>query len=76
MKTKDTFRLNMFDMEADEEHDHIAGNVTDQVVDTTVNIHINSTRARKDLEKIISEMTVDQEENEEEDLLALMDKAQ
>ena len=39
MKTKDTFRLNMFDMEADEEHDPIARNVSDQVVDTTLNTH-------------------------------------
>ena len=75
MKTKDTFRLNMFDMDADEEQYHV-GSVTDAVEDTTVNIHINSTRTRKDLEKIISEMTVDQEDNDEDDLLALMDKAQ
>ena len=75
MKTKDTFRLNMFDMDADEEHDHVES-VPDTVEDTTVNIHINSTRTRKDLEKIISEMTVDHEDNDEDDLLALMDKAQ
>ena len=43
--------------------------------DLTVNISINSGRRRDDLEKIISEMTVASEDREEEDLLALMDKA-
>lgn len=43
--------------------------------DLTVNISINSGRRRDDLEKIISEMTVASEDREEDDLLALMDKA-
>ena len=43
--------------------------------DLTVNISINSGRRRDDLEKIISEMTVTSEDREEDDLLALMDKA-
>ena len=43
--------------------------------DLTVNISINSGRRRDDLEKIISEMTVASDDREEDDLLALMDKA-
>ena len=72
--SKEVFRLHMFDVEsgADEVVDDIPKQKPE---DLTVNISINSGRQRDDLEKIISEMTVTPEEREEEDLLALMDKA-
>ena len=47
----------------------------DKVEDTTLNIDVNSSRTRDDLNKIISEMTVSSEEKDDDDLLALMDKA-
>ena len=72
--SKEVFRLHMFDAEsgADEVVDDIPKHKPE---DLTVNISINSGRRRDDLEKIISEMTVTSEDREEDDLLALMDKA-
>ena len=43
--------------------------------DRTLNIDLKTGRGRGELERIITEMTVEAEEAEEEDLLALMDKA-
>ena len=74
--SKEVFRLHMFD--ADPGEDDVAEAETipkHKPDDLTVNISINSGRRRDDLEKIISEMTVTSEDKEEDDLLALMDKA-
>ena len=73
VKNKEVFRLNMFDVDIPEEE--VNEILPQEVEDLTVNININSTRTRGDLEKIITEMTVTPEDKDEDDLLALMDKA-
>ena len=40
-----------------------------------MSIDVKASRGRGDLERIINEMTVEDTEQEEDDLLALMDKA-
>ena len=67
-------RLNMFDMDGDEENQEVVPDVN-KVEDSTLNIDVNSSRTREDLNKIISEMTVSSEEKDDDDLLALMDQA-
>ena len=69
------FRLNLFDTEevpGVEAEEEAGARDTSQ---HTVNIDLAAGRDRGQLEKIINEMTVGEEEQQEEDLLALMDKA-
>ena len=73
--TKEVFRLNMFDHDAEDDLGVVETLEANQEEDNTVNISLNSSRTRQDLEKIISEMTVSQDNGDEDDLLALMDKA-
>ena len=74
--SKEVFRLHMFDADPAEDEMADAEEIPKHKPDDlTVNISINSSRRRDDLEKIISEMTVTSEDREEDDLLALMDKA-
>ena len=73
--SKEVFRLHMFDADPGEDDVAEAEIPKHKPDDLTVNISINSSRRRDDLEKIISEMTVTSEDREEDDLLALMDKA-
>ena len=74
---KDVFRLNMFDQDTTEEEPLMAAekHSSDADADTTLNISLNSSQTRHDLEKIISEMTVTEDNDEDDDLLALMDQA-
>ena len=70
---KELFKLNLFDTEVELE----TGSELDQQTSdfTAVNIDLHSSRKRGDIDKIITEMTITQEESEEDDLLALMDQA-
>ena len=70
-RRRDTFRLNLFDGDLGEEE----GEDLPTAHNPTLSIDLKTGRSRGDLEKIISEMTVDEAEEEEEDILALMDKA-
>ena len=73
---KDVFRLNMFDLDTEEEPLMAAEKQSsDADADNTLNISLNSSQTRHDLEKIISEMTVTEDNAEDDDLLALMDQA-
>ena len=73
---KDVFRLNMFDLDTEEEPLMAAEkHSSDADADNTLNISLNSSQTRHDLEKIISEMTVTEDNDEDDDLLALMDQA-
>ena len=73
---KDVFRLNMFDLDTEEEPLMAAEkHSSDADADNTLNISLNSSQTRHDLEKIISEMTVTEDNAEDDDLLALMDQA-
>ena len=72
-RRRDTFRLNLFDGDLAEEEDeeqHLPA-----ADDQTLSIDLKTGRSRGELDRIISEMTVDEADEEEEDLLALMDKA-
>ena len=64
----------MFDIETDTNIEE-SERADETVEDSTLNINVNSSRTREDLNKIISEMTVSSEEKDEDDLLSLMDKA-
>ena len=68
------FKLNLFEGERMDEDDSSS---SPPILDESkhVSIDLKSGRTRGDLEKIIDEMTVDVKEEEDEDLLALMDKA-
>lgn len=67
------FKLNLFDSEVES---YESSDMNNQPQDSSaVNIDLQSSRKRGDIDKIISEMTIPREESEEEDLLALMDKA-
>ena len=70
-RRRDTFRLNLFDGDLGEEEDEDLPTAHNP----TLSIDLKTGRSRGELEKIISEMTVDEAEEEEEDILALMDKA-
>ena len=73
---KDVFRLNMFDLDTEEEPlMAVEKHSSDADADNTLNISLNSSQTRHDLEKIISEMTVTEDNAEDDDLLALMDQA-
>ena len=74
ISTKDVIKLNMFDIETDTNIEE-SERADETVEDSTLNINVNSSRTREDLNKIISEMTVSSEEKDEDDLLSLMDKA-
>ena len=70
---KELFKLNLFDTEVELEP---SSGIDLQTSDfTAVNIDLHSSRKRGDIDKIITEMTITQEESEEDDLLALMDQA-
>ena len=76
LSKKDVFRLNMFDLDTEEEPLMAAEkHSSDADADNTLNISLNSSQTRHDLEKIISEMTVTEDNDEDDDLLALMDQA-
>ena len=73
VKKKELFKLNLFDTEVQLEP---SSEIDQQTSDfTAVNIDLHSSRKRGDIDKIITEMTITQEESEEDDLLALMDQA-
>ena len=74
LKRRETFRLNLFDGEIGEEEEE-EGEECPSSEDRTVRIDLKTGRGRGELERIITEMTVEEQEGEEEDLLALMDKA-
>ena len=68
------FKLNLFEGERLDE-DEFSGSPQLQDESKHVSIDLKSGRRRGDLDKIISEMTVEAGDEEEDDLLALMDKA-
>ena len=70
---KELFKLNLFDTEVEFEPNTEIDLQTSDF--TSVNIDLHSSRKRGDIDKIITEMTITQEESEEDDLLALMDQA-
>ena len=74
VKKKELFKLNLFDTEVDFE---ASSEIDHQNSDfTAVSIDLHSSRKRGDIDKIITEMTITQEESEDaEDMLALMDQA-
>ena len=73
VKKKELFKLNLFDTEVEFE---ASSEIDQQTSDfTAVSIDLHSSRKRGDIDKIITEMTITQEESEEDDLLALMDQA-
>jgi hypothetical protein len=72
-RRRETFRLNLFDGELGEEEEEAAESRLAK--DPTLRIDLKSGRSRGELDRIISEMSVAEEDGEEEDLLALMDKA-
>ena len=75
LKRRETFRLNLFDGETGEEEEEGEGEECLYSEDRTVRIDLKTGRGRGELERIITEMTVEEQEGEEEDLLDLMDKA-
>ena len=74
VKKKELFKLNLFDTEVEFE---ASSEIDQQTSDfTAVSIDLHSSRKRGDIDKIITEMTITQEESEDaEDMLALMDQA-
>ena len=76
-RRRDTFRLNLFDGDLGEEEEDEGGSehLASAADGQTLSIDLKTGRNRGELDRIISEMTVDEEEEEEEDILALMDKA-
>lgn len=68
------FKLHLFEGERVEEDEDTPGG-GDLSQHNLVNIDLKTNRDRGDLEKVIHEMTVEVEEQEDDDLLALMDKA-
>ena len=73
LKKNEMFKLNLFDTEVDffenSEKDNEASTMD------LLNIDLETSRKRGNIDKIINEMTITQEESEEDDLLSLMDKA-
>ena len=78
-RRRDTFRLNLFDGDLGEEEEEEGGSqhlAPGPAADgQTLSIDLKTGRSRGELDRIISEMTVDEADEEEEDILALMDKA-
>ena len=75
-RRRDTFRLNLFDGDLVEEEEGEEGEHRLAAADgQTLSIDLKTGRSRGELDRIISEMTVDEAEEEEEDILSLMDKA-
>ena len=76
-RRRDTFRLNLFDGDLGEEEEDEGGSehLASAADGQTLSIDLKTGRNRGELDRIISEMTVDEEDEEEEDILALMDKA-
>ena len=71
---KELFKLNLFDTEVDFDPSSEIDSQTSSDF-TAVSIDLHSSRKRGDIDKIITEMTITQEESEDDDLLALMDQA-
>lgn len=72
VKKKEMFKLNLFDPEPE---CYEGPERENQALDFSLSIDVQSSRKRGDIDKIITEMTITRDEEDEEDLLALMDKA-
>ena len=75
VRSRETFRLNLFETDTVEEDSLEVENQTKVKRDSTVKIDLKSNRDRGEIDNIIKEMTVSVEETEDDDLLSLMDKA-
>ena len=75
VRSRETFRLNLFETDTVEEDSLDENNQTEAKRDSTVKIDLKSNRERGEIDKIIKEMTVSVDETEDDDLLSLMDKA-
>ena len=74
-RRRDTFRLNIFDGDHGDEEVDDGDHKRAGGEDKTLSIDLKTGRSRGELDRIISEMTVDEAAEEDEDILALMDKA-
>ena len=74
-RRRDTFRLNIFDGDHGDEEVDDGDHKQAGGEDTTLSIDLKTGRSRGELDRIISEMTVEEAAEEDEDILALMDKA-
>ena len=74
-RRRDTFRLNIFDGDHGDEEVDDGDHKQAGGEDKTLSIDLKTGRSRGELDRIISEMTVDEAAEEDEDILALMDKA-
>ena len=74
-RRRDTFRLNIFDGDHGDEEVDDGDHKQAGGKDKTLSIDLKTGRSRGELDRIISEMTVEEAAEEEEDILALMDKA-
>ena len=74
-RRRDTFRLNIFDGDHGDEEVDDGDHKQAGGEDKTLSIDLKTGRSRGELDRIISEMTVGEAAEEDEDILALMDKA-
>ena len=74
-RRRDTFRLNIFDGDHGDEEVDDGDHKQAGGEDKTLSIDLKMGRSRGELDRIISEMTVEEAAEEDEDILALMDKA-
>ena len=74
-RRRDTFRLNIFDGDHGDEEVDDGDHRRAGGEDKTLSIDLKTGRSRGELDRIISEMTVEEAAEEDEDILALMDKA-
>lgn len=74
-RRRDTFRLNIFDGDHGDEEVDDGDHKQAGGEDKTLSIDLKTGRSRGELDRIISEMTVEEAAEEDEDILALMDKA-
>ena len=74
-RRRDTFRLNIFDGDHGDEEVDDGDHKQAGGEDKTLSIDLKTGRSRGELDRIISEMTVEEVAEENEDILALMDKA-
>ena len=74
-RRRDTFRLNIFDGDHGDEEVDDGDHRQAGGEDKTLSIDLKTGRSRGELDRIISEMTVEEAAEEDEDILALMDKA-
>ena len=74
-RRRDTFRLNIFDGDHGDEEVDDGDHKQAGGEDKTLSFDLKTGRSRGELDRIISEMTVEEAAEEDEDILALMDKA-